>query len=143
MLLNLPCDLMCDALLLVLNAHGFAGLYDFVYVPVDFESRRGKGFAFVNMITEEHMQRLVQVFHGYSGWSRGRRKICKVTSSNVQGLRANVRRYRNSPVMGHDVPDIFKPVLFSGTQQVPFPKPTKCLPQIQPNGRPMCARALQ
>ncbi|CAK0906888.1 unnamed protein product, partial [Prorocentrum cordatum] len=48
------------------------------------------------------------------------------------GLDANVGRYQNSPVMGDEVPERFRPVLFAGTTRVPFPEPTRELPKVLP-----------
>ena len=41
-----------------------------------------------------------------------------------QGLKAHIRRWRNSPVMHPNVPDLFKPVMFKKGSRVPFPRPT-------------------
>ncbi|CAK0893298.1 unnamed protein product, partial [Prorocentrum cordatum] len=140
MLRNLPCGLTRDDLLQILDREGFAGLsdglrllplatlglaapggaggYDFVYVPMDFKRRLCKGYSFVNMVAAEHLQRLVEVFDGYSRWSHSSMKVCQASLSHTQGLTANVERYRDSPVMDDAVPDIFKPALFVGKRQV-------------------------
>jgi RNA recognition motif-containing protein len=131
MLRNLPCSFTRSALLEMLDSQGFTGLYDFVYVPIDFERELCKGYAFVNMSTAEHLQRLVEVFNGYSQWPNcTSSKVCQASLSHTQGLKANIERYRDSPVMGDAVPDIFKPALFVGRRQIPFPKPTKKLPPV-------------
>jgi hypothetical protein len=131
MLRNLPCGFTRDALLEILDTEGFTGMYDFVYVPIDFKRGLCKGYAFVNMTAVEHLQRLVEVFHGYSQWHNcTSTKVCQASVSHTQGLKANIERYRNSPVMGDAVPDIFKPALFVGKREIPFPKPTKELPPL-------------
>jgi len=43
----------------------------------------------------------------------------------LQGLEANIERYRNSPTMHELVPDAYRPMLFVNGQQVAFPAPTK------------------
>jgi hypothetical protein len=141
MLRNLPCSYTRQNLLRTLNIHGFSGLYDFVYLPVDFESMLCKGYAFVNAISGEHAQRMIESFDGYRDWSRcSSSKICQANLSAVQGLDANIDRYRNSPVMGDGVPSNFKPVLFVRGEEVPFPAPTKSVPEIQPKARPLRVR---
>lgn len=141
MLRNLPCRYTRVSLLRSLDTHGFAGLYDFVYLPADFESRLCKGYAFVNATSGEHAQRMIESFDGYGGWSRSSSsKICQATLSAVQGLDANIDRYRNSPVMGNGVPDIFKPALFVRGREVPFPEPTRTVPLVQPRARPAALR---
>mmetsp|Transcript_71285 Transcript_71285/g.189112 ORF Transcript_71285/g.189112 Transcript_71285/m.189112 type:complete len:135 (+) Transcript_71285:3-407(+) len=133
MLRNLPCDFTRSDLLDILDREGFAGLYDFVYVPIDFKRGLCKGYSFVNMVAVEHLQRLVEVFDGYNRWSRSSTKVCQASMSHTQGLTANIERYQNSPVMCDAVPDIFKPALFVGKRQVPFPAPTRTLPQVALN----------
>jgi hypothetical protein len=133
MLRNVPCAFTRKALLWLLNNEGFAGLYDFVYVPIDFNSKLCKGYAFVNMISEEHVPRLIRVFDGFTRWTHvSSSKVCMAALSHTQGLAANIDRYRNSPVMRNDVPDNFKPAIFLGRRKVPFPEPTKQLPEIHP-----------
>ncbi|CAK0806280.1 unnamed protein product [Prorocentrum cordatum] len=128
MLRNLPCGLTRKALIWTLNNKGFAGLYDFVYVPIDCESGLCMGFAFVNLTSAEHVQYLKEAFDGHSRWSTRLRacpKVCSVTLSKTQGLAANIERYRNSPVLGDQVPESFKPALFVGGRQVSFPEPVR------------------
>lgn len=131
MLRNLPCGFTRKALLGVLNKVGFQGCYDFAYIPIDFENKLCKGYAFVNLNHKKHVQRLIVVFDGFDKWNHCKSsKVCKASLSNTQGLAANIRRYQNSPIMGPDVPDTFKPVLFAGRRQVPFPEPTRELGQV-------------
>ncbi|CAK0842713.1 unnamed protein product [Prorocentrum cordatum] len=137
---NLPCPFLRDNLIALMDAKGFAGFYDFVYLPVDFKTGMGLGYAFVNILTEE-VRRFALAFDGFKDWpryasgadlSRPRvsAKICAVDMSRTQGLFANVERYRNSPLMSDEVPDRFRPVLFNGTERVPFPEPTRELPRV-------------
>lgn len=134
MLRNLPNIYTRDTLLLLLDNSGFAGKYNFLYVPMDFNTDDNLGYAFVNMVTPEDAMELQTYFQGFSNWalagntktSVGCNKVCEVGWSDaLQGLNAHVERYRNSPVMHDSVPDSFKPLLFSNGQRVPFPVPTK------------------
>jgi hypothetical protein len=127
---NLPCPFLRDDLIAAMDAKGFAGLYDFVYVPADFKTGMGLGYAFVNLITAEEVHRFALAFDGFRDWPRPSAKVCTVDLSRTQGLHANVERYRNSPVMGEEVPERFRPVLFNGTERVPFPEPTRELPRV-------------
>merc|ERR1712100_175586 len=102
MMRNLPNSLSQKMLLKLLRDEGFAGCFDFLYLPVDFHSNSGLGYAFVNLSSHEEALRFVGHFTGFSGWTMASSKICKVTwSDSVQGLRAHIERYRNSPVK-HD-----------------------------------------
>lgn len=132
MLRNLPNDYNREMFLDMLDLECLAGEYDFVYFPMDFKTGSGLGYAFVDFTSHEEALRAWKLLHGYNDWLVPSAKICDVCwSSPVQGFRANVQRYRNSPVMHHKVPDSCKPVVFSNGMRIQFPapkKPIKCMP---------------
>jgi len=126
MLRNLPNNYSRAMVLAMLNDEGFGGLYDFVYLPIDFKSRACLGYAFVNMVTSDAAAALWRHFNGFSKWMLPSRKVCNVCWSGPhQGLEAHVERYRNSPVMHASVPDEYKPVVFHDGVRVVFPPPSK------------------
>jgi hypothetical protein len=117
-------DMVCE----LLNAKGFDGCYDFVYLPTDFLSWMAFGYAFINMKTHEDALRVMDVMEGFSDWGRSGGKECNVVWSDpYQGLAANIERYRNSPVMGSTVHEMYKPLLILDGKVAPFPAPTKKL----------------
>lgn len=125
---NLPAEFTRDMFTDLLNREGFSGLYDFVYVPIDFRSRAGFGYAFVNMISPVAALHFMHHFEGFGNWSMESTKTAEITwSSPTQGLEAHVERYRSSPVMHDAVPDHFKPAMFRGHMRVAFPRPTKAI----------------
>mmetsp|Transcript_67348 Transcript_67348/g.206259 ORF Transcript_67348/g.206259 Transcript_67348/m.206259 type:complete len:250 (-) Transcript_67348:318-1067(-) len=124
MMRNLPNNYTRDMLVRLLDDEGFAGCYDFVYLPVDFARGCGLGYAFVNLVDPSLVARFKSCFDSYSKWGLRTSKVCRVTwSDRDQGLKANVKRYRHSPVMHPNVADEFKPCLFSQGVRVPFPGP--------------------
>jgi len=126
MLRNLPNDYTRELFLNMLDDECLAGEYDFVYFPVDFQTGSGLGYAFVNFTSHEEAVRAWQLLDGYNDWLVGSTKVCEVRWSNpVQGLNANVQRYRNSPLMHEKVPDSYKPVVFSNGVRVEYPAPKK------------------
>jgi len=117
-------DMVCE----LLNSKGFDGCYDFVYLPTDFLSWMAFGYAFINMKTHEDALRVMDVMEGFSDWGRTGGKECNVVWSDpYQGLAANIERYRNSPVMGATVHEMYKPLLILDGKVAPFPAPTKKL----------------
>jgi len=128
MMRNIPNNYTRAMLLRLLDAQGFAGSYDLVYLPIDYQSKVGFGYAFINLCTPEKAERFWNHFEGFSDWDVVSQKICEVSWSSVlQGVQAHIDRYRNSPVMHEAVPDEFKPVLFVDGERVSFPIPTKAI----------------
>lgn len=126
MMRNIPNNYTRTMLLDLINAEGFQGVYDLVYLPIDFNSNAGFGYAFINLVTPEDAERFRLHFQGYTGWALTSEKVCDVMWSGVhQGLEAHIERYRNSPVMHPSVPDDYKPVVFKDGVRVQFPPPTK------------------
>merc|ERR550532_3774127 len=65
MLRNIPNRSTCAAITQQLEAHGFGGAYDLVYVPIDRSSGNlNLGYAFVNFRLEAACSRFRDAFHG-------------------------------------------------------------------------------
>jgi len=128
MLRNIPNNLKRDALLELFDTLGFRGLYDFVYLPIDFGRKSNVGYAFVNLINATAASNFRAMLQGFQGWTGSSQKVCEAVWSELsQGLACHVERYRNSPVMHADVADECRPVLFKDGQRIEFPAPTKPL----------------
>jgi len=126
MIRNMPNNYTREMLLNLVDSMGFAGTYDFAYLPVDFQSQAGLGYAFLNFISVAQAQLCFSRFEGFSSWEVPSDKVCTVTwSQPTQGLEAHIDRYRNSPVMHHSLPFEWQPVLFHQGVRVAFPPPTK------------------
>merc|ERR1712107_214246 len=96
MIRNMPNNYSRAMLLDLLDSEGFAGQYDFVYLPMDFQLRACLGYAFCNLTTVEAAQRFWRTFDGYASWAIPSRKVSGVSWSGPhQGYEAHVERYRN------------------------------------------------
>lgn len=128
MLRNLPNNYTRAMLLTLVEAEGFAGKYDFVYLPIDFGSQAGLGYTFINFVTPGDALRCFAVFEGFSNWVLPSDKVCSVTwGMPHQGLQSHIERYRNSPVMHESIPDEWKPAVFCNGRRLVFPPPTKVI----------------
>jgi hypothetical protein len=126
MMRNIPNNMTRDTLVELLDANGFAGCYDFVYLPTDFHTEAGLGYAFINLFGQDEAERLLQHFEGFTGWGSVSEKVCRMTWSDLDGLQGHVDRYRNSPVQHESIPDKVKPAMFNTDgERVAFPAPTK------------------
>jgi hypothetical protein len=124
---NIPNNYTRSAFCDLLNANGFAGRYDFVYLPIDWRTNSNRGYAFVNLISTEEAHRFRDVFDQFRGWSfaRASGKVGKVRWGEhaQQGLQAQIKHYRNRPVMREK--DEHRPIILENGQQVRFPPPTQ------------------
>lgn len=111
----------------LLDAEGFEGSYDFIYMPIGFKSLVAVGYAFINFVSNEEAERFQAKFQGFSQWPVSSENICEVKWSETQGLVAHIDRYRSSPLMHEGVADECKPAVFAGGARAPFPPPLKQL----------------
>jgi hypothetical protein len=120
MLRNIPNKYTQRMLLDQLNHSGFEGKYDFFYLPIDFRNRCNVGYAFINFLSNATATEFKKQFDGVKLTGFNSQKICEVSYARVQGLKANIEHYRNSPVNGISVPE-YRPLLFANGQEKPFP----------------------
>lgn len=134
MLRNLPNNYTRAMVLRMLDDEGFAGMYNFLYLPIDFKTQACLGYAFVNLVDPSQVVNFWSKFSGFSSWVLPSKKVCSVGWSGPhQGLEAHMERYRSSPVMHPSVPDECKPVIFEQGVRLPFPGPLKAprLPRVR------------
>jgi len=119
----------------------YKGLFDFMYLPIDFKNKCNVGYGFLNFRTPETCDKFINAFHGVDVRKclpgLNSKKVVEVTPARVQGLSENVRRLRNSPVMNQlqDHPE-WMPLLFNERGEAePFPMPDQPLPPVKPRGR--------
>jgi len=98
---------------------------------MNFQRSQNVGYGFLNLTSEEQTSRFFNVFDGFHDWAVDSDHLSSVCWSNTQGLRANLERYRNSPIMRAEVPDGFKPTLLVDGRPIPFPSPTTDLRSLR------------
>jgi len=103
-----------EGLLAKLDAVGLSGQYDFVYLPVSFETLETHGYGIVNFVSTQSAQMLMKSSPNSVSFSDQR-----------QGLEGHVANFQDSSLMHEGVPDQFKPVLFKNGQRIAFPAPTR------------------
>jgi len=140
MLRNIPNKYTREMLIKQLQVD-FNGLFDFMYLPIDFKNKCNVGYGFINFRNQVACERFIENFHGVDVRKclpgLNSKKIVEVTPARVQGLIENIRRLKNSPVMNQlqDHPE-WMPLLFDERgDSEPFPNPDQQLPPVKPRGR--------
>jgi len=117
------------------------GMFDFIYLPIDFKNKCNVGYAFINFRTVEACESFVNRFNGVEVRKclpgLNSRKVTEVTPARVQGFEENVQRLRNSPVMRELMhkPE-WLPLIFDyNGDQLSFPAPERPLDPIKPRRR--------
>lgn len=105
------------------------GSFDFLYLPIDFQTRAGFGYAFINMTSDANVNLFVSEFHKRRLSSNDQSyysKPVEVTVARVQGFNANINRLIASPVL-FLADEGSLPLIFNAHQ---MPIPFKALMQL-------------
>jgi len=94
MLRNIPNKYREETLKEEVNELGFEETYDFVYLPLDAQSRGNVGYAFINFKTEQDAWRFANIFTNHAFRRYHSRKVGAVSVARVQGLEENQRHFQ-------------------------------------------------
>jgi len=103
---------------------------DFIYVPHDFKTGRGKGFGFVNFTTRSSALKVFSVLHGFDKWreenfmSRKKIQVCWARPE-MQGRANLIEFFSKSTVMNSNIEEEYKPLLVQNGRPLEFPRPRK------------------
>ena len=109
---------------LIDETHG--GLYDFLYLRMDFKNRCNVGYAFINFIDPRDIVSFAERIRG-KRWARfNSEKVADLTFARIQGKACLIEKFRRSRVMME--PPSFRPVTFHSSgpkrgQEEAFPLP--------------------
>ncbi|KAF4677713.1 hypothetical protein FOL47_010934 [Perkinsus chesapeaki] len=111
MLRNIPDYCNTQSLLAEVDALGFAGLYDYCYLPIDINTSQNLGYAFINFINPAGaalFQHLCegQYLSGYPNWSRP----LSIRPALIQGMEKNLMKFAKVAMRRCKDPK-FKPVV--------------------------------
>jgi hypothetical protein len=130
MIRNIPSGCTRAMVQAAIDREGFAGRYDFLYLPFSFDDWSTLGHAFINFADHCNAQRAIDRMQGGVFWpelSSEQSEVC--WSKALLGLAACIGKFRNSPVMDPCVSDEYKPIVLKNGVRSSFPEPTK---EIQP-----------
>jgi protein phosphatase 1 regulatory subunit 42 len=86
------------SLLEEIDMHGFAGTYDFFYLPIDAATKTNRAYAFINFTSGEAAKRFQEIFNGLKMRLPNSSKCTTVKVAALQGFEANHAHFANSRV---------------------------------------------
>jgi len=112
MLRNIPNRYTAEEVLAEMLALGFEGTFDFFYLPIDFTTKRNRGYSFINFREAADASRFVCAFHGKHWTRHASQKILEVSPALTQGFEANVAQYVRKDAQRIQNP-WFRPMIFA------------------------------
>lgn len=124
---NIPAEYNREFFAKTLDREGFAGFYDFLFVPMNFGTNLNSGIAIANFRSNATAAEALKLFESYDRWLVDSTQVAVPTWSEYeQGLQDLLERYKNSPLMHESVPDICKPATFNTLGEIStFPAATR------------------
>eukprot|EP00747_Dinoflagellata_sp_TGD_P210721 gnl/TRDRNA2_/TRDRNA2_83984_c0_seq1.p1 gnl/TRDRNA2_/TRDRNA2_83984_c0~~gnl/TRDRNA2_/TRDRNA2_83984_c0_seq1.p1 ORF type:complete len:239 (+),score=28.95 gnl/TRDRNA2_/TRDRNA2_83984_c0_seq1:1-717(+) len=98
MMRNLPNKYTQQMLLEDINLAGFAGTFDFFYLPIDPETHANRGYAFINFENPINAHYFMEMFEGHQMYRFDSKKFVSCVPATVQGFEANYSHYANARV---------------------------------------------
>jgi hypothetical protein len=98
MVRNLPNKYSQSLLLEELNNAGFAGTYDFLYLPIDPETTANRGYSFINFIDSSFAWMLRMTYEGQKIGKFNSDKVVSIVPAALQGFEANYSHYSTARV---------------------------------------------
>lgn len=95
MIKNIPNKYNQEMLLRKINT-SFQGMYDFLYLPIDFKNKCNLGYAFVNFTDSKSAADFYEAFHNQRWSEFNSKKVCEITYGRVQGIKNLVQHFKNS-----------------------------------------------
>ncbi|KAH7415067.1 hypothetical protein KP509_14G026200 [Ceratopteris richardii] len=110
MIKNIPNKYTSKMLLAAIDEN-HRGMYDFLYLPIDFKNKCNVGYAFINMTSPDHIIPLYQAFNGKKWEKFNSEKVASLAYARIQGKAALVAHFQNSSLMNED--KRCRPILFN------------------------------
>jgi len=130
MLRNIPNRYTPEELLREFVGKGFEEAFDFFYLPIDFKTKKNKGFGFLNLRSTALSDDFCKCFHGHHPSKYRTNKVFAMSPADTQGLEANVQKYLQQ-AGGRVTNPWFKPMIFvaSGGKREWLPLSQEHLPE--------------
>ena len=114
MMRNIPSRYTCEELLRELILAGFDRMFDFFYLPMDFKTKRNRGYGFINFQSPDIAKDFAQKFHHRHLRLHSSKKLLEVAPAITQGYEANVRKVTKE--LGRIKNSWFRPMFFQSSE---------------------------
>ncbi|XP_050376087.1 protein MEI2-like 1 isoform X2 [Argentina anserina] len=109
MIKNIPNKYTSKMLLAVIDEN-CRGIYDFIYLPIDFKNKCNVGYAFINMVDPQQIVPFFKAFNGKKWEKFNSEKVATLAYARIQGKAALIAHFQNSSLMNED--KRCRPILF-------------------------------
>lgn len=95
---NMPKNVSQFALARIMEAMGYAGKFNYVYVPLCYTTKRNQGLAIVNFISSAYAESFISAWaqqEPLGGWKRKSGTI-RIVPASVQGFDANAAKWERA-----------------------------------------------
>jgi len=104
MIRNIPCRVTQQQLLDVVDAMGFSGKYNFLYLPTGGRSSTAGssnlGYGFINFMDPSDAVHFTHSFKDYQFEGTSSTKVCTVRPAHIQGLQNNIHHFDRTATSG-------------------------------------------
>jgi len=107
MVRNVPCGTKVGVAMQTLDNFGFAGTYDFFYLPMNSANKANLGYFFVNFMKPEDATRCSERLTGISFGSGLSKKRCEVSAADIQGSSSLIVFFKRKAVLHSMGPPLF------------------------------------
>merc|ERR1719316_1102399 len=111
MVRNIPSRYTVEEFVSEMLNKDFRGLFDYLYMPMDFKTKRNKGYAFVNLVSPANALEFFQEFNGMQLPKYPTQKTLQITVATTQGLEANLKAVEKDKQRIHN--PWFRPMIFN------------------------------
>jgi len=111
MMRNIPSRYTVEELVSEMITMNFKDRFDYLYLPMDFKTKRNKGYAFINFVSAQDAVQFHADFHGVQLPKYGTQKTLQIARAETQGLEANLNAaQRDKPRITNPW---FRPMVFN------------------------------
>jgi RNA recognition motif-containing protein len=124
MVRNIPTRFTSITLIDVLKEYGFDKTFDFIYLPMDFKTKKNCGYAFMNFVNPEYARQFMKTFQGLQLKAATSQKLLDIIPSRRQGFIENISVFESSDLLSsaptNNQSSFFKPLVLKDGDLIPL-----------------------